>query len=259
MNEFVLKNRNGMSMRVTEYGGSVMELHVPDRDGFLADVTLGYDSAENYASGNSFFGTLVGRYGNRIAKGRFSLGDEVYELETNNGENHLHGGSDGFHRRHWKGETISGDDFEGVRLECRSQHGEGGYPGSLDVTVVYKLTDQNEWIIEYEAVSDRLTVVNLTQHAYFNLAGHDSGDVLDHELAINAKSITPVDSGLIPTGALMDVARTAFDFRQPKRIGTDLEAEDEQLKFGGGYDHNFILEKNGANGTLESAATVYGS
>lgn len=258
MNDYTLENTNGLRIRVSEIGGAVMELHVPDRFGRFADVVLGHDSVEAYKAGGAYLGALIGRYGNRIANGTFSLDGNVYHLATNNGVNHLHGGDSGFDLAAWKAETISGDGFSGLILNYRSQGGEEGYPGNLDVRVTYKLTNENEWIIEYEATTDKPTVVNLTQHSYFNLAGHDSGLILDHELELNADAMTPVNGGLIPTGEILPVAGSPFDFRSSRAIGKEIAAEDVQLKRGGGYDHNFVLNKKTAGG-LEFGASVYES
>ncbi len=242
-------------MRVTDYGGIVMELHVPDRDGAFSDVVLGFDAASAYGEDSPYLGALVGRYGNRIAKGKFSIDGKEYTLARNNGENHLHGGIRAFDKVVWQSEPISGDGFTGLRLRYLSPDGEEGYPGNLDVGVTYKLTDQNEWIIEYSATTDAPTVVNLTQHSYFNLAGHASGQNLDHEVRINASSYTPVDENLIPTGQFADVEGTPFDFRESVKIGERIEDPDEQLKRARGYDHNYVLSKT-EPGALELAAAV---
>ncbi len=238
-----LENANGLKAKISSRGGTIMELHVPDREGRFADVTLGFDAIEEYQNTTTYFGALVGRYGNRIAKGSFSLDGEVYSLAINNGENHLHGGLRGFDKIEWSVVELEGEGFSGLRLEYRSADMEEGYPGSLDVAVIYRLTDNNELAIEYEATTDRPTVVNLTQHAYFNLAGHDRGSVLDHEIKLNADRFTPVDKGLIPTGELLSVERSPFDFRAFKPIGKDINEQSEQLSFAGGYDHNFVLNQ----------------
>ena len=256
MNDYILENANGLKMRVSEVGGAVMELHVPDRNGCFADIVLGYDSVDEYKTGKAYLGALIGRYGNRIANGAFSLDGVDYQLANNNDPNHLHGGLKGFNRARWSSEAISGDGFTGLALGYRSVDGEEGYPGNLDIRVVYKLTDANEWVIEYNATTDRPTIVNLTQHSYFNLAGHDSGTIIDHELELNAEAMTPVDGGLIPTGEIAPVAGTPFDFRSSKAIGQEISAEHVQLELGGGYDHNFVLN-TGALGALARAATVY--
>jgi aldose 1-epimerase len=255
MNDYTLENANGLRMRVSEIGGAVMELHVPDRFGRFSDIVLGHDSVEAYKTGSSYLGALVGRYGNRIANGTFSLDGNSYCLAKNNGENHLHGGDSGFDRAAWKAESISGDGFSGLILSCLSKDGEEGYPGNLDVRVTYKLTNKNEWILEYEATTDKPTIVNLTQHSYFNLAGHDSGSIVEHELELNADVMTPVNGGLIPTGEMLPVAGTVFDFRSSKAIGKEIATEDVQLERGGGYDHNFVLNKE-TRGGLELGASV---
>ncbi len=230
-----------MKAKISNRGGILMELLVPDREGKPSDVTLGFDTIEGYDEGSTYFGALIGRYGNRIAKGSFSLDGETYTLAVNNGNNHLHGGLVGFDKVEWSVKELSGNEGQGLVLNYLSPHMEEGYPGNLDVSVSYRLTEENEFIIDYQATTDRPTVVNLTQHAYFNLAGHDSGSVLDHEMTIYADQITPIDGGLIPTGELESVEETPFDFRKPKPIGRDIEQVNEQLSLAGGYDHNFVL------------------
>lgn len=256
MREFVLENRNGLKLRVSEFGATAMELHVPDAKGGTADVLLGFDSIEGFQASDAFFGALVGRYANRIAKGRFELEGSTYLLERNNGENHLHGGGNGFHKQAWQGVETRGDDYAAARFTRRSVDGEEGYPGNIDVSVGYRITDANEWIIEYEARTDRPTIVNLTQHAYFNLAGHGSGDVSNHTLRLNALAITPVDAALIPTGEFASVENGPFDFRSPKSMGSDIDASDEQIELGGGYDHNFVIDRPDERGGLAKAAAV---
>jgi len=256
MREFPLENKNGIRMLVSGYGGIVRELHVPDRDGAFEDVVLGFDEIDQYDCKSPYFGALVGRYGNRIAKGKFRLEGKVYTLAQNNGENHLHGGIKGFDKVVWDSESISGEGWVGVRLNYTSKDGEEGYPGNLKVAVHYKLTDQNEWIVEYEATTDKPTVFNPTQHTYFNLMGHASGQHLEHEVLINADRYTPVDENLIPTGQLESVDGTPFDFRELTGIGARIEEADEQLERGRGYDHNFVLKK-GAPNALDRAAFVY--
>ena len=257
MREFELENRNGLHLKVSEYGATAMELRVPDAKGEVVDVLLGFDAIEGFQKSASFFGALVGRYANRIANGRFELDGKIYELELNNGPNHLHGGSNGFNRRRWSGEAISGGGYQGVRFSRTSPDGEEGYPGNLDVVVTYKVTDENEWIIEYEARTDRPTVINLTQHAYFSLSGHDSGDILEHQLQLDASLMTPVDENLIPTGELESVDGTPFDFRAAKSIGQDIESDNLQLRRGGGYDHNFVVDRPEGSDDLMRAATVW--
>ncbi|MGD2218419.1 MAG: aldose epimerase family protein [Gemmatimonadales bacterium] len=252
---YALTNAHDVQVRITNYGGIVTQLLVPDRDGELADVVLGYDSLSAYLEESPYFGAIVGRYGNRIAAGRFALDGIEYDLARNNGENHLHGGLKGFDKVVWDAEPYSGEGETGLRLTYVSEDGEEGYPGRLTATVTYALTDENELVIEYSAVTDKPTVVNLTHHSYFNLAGHASGDILGHELALAASRFTPVDAGLIPTGELRQVAGSPMDFRKSMPIGSRIEEADEQLRFAGGYDHNFVLDDH--DGSLRLAARVY--
>jgi aldose 1-epimerase len=248
-----LQNSNGMRMTVTNLGGKITSLWVPDKDGVLANVVLGYDSVEKYIAGNPYFGAMIGRFGNRIAKGRFSLDGKEYKLATNNGANALHGGPGGFHNVYWKLRPFKNNGVDAIEMLYKSVDGEEGYPGTLDVKVVYTLTDQNELVIEYEATTDKATIVNLTHHSFFNLAGEGNGDILDHELTINADLFTPVDAGLIPTGEQRSVTGTPFDFLKPHKIGERIDQADEQLKLGKGYDHNWIINRKGE---LSIAATV---
>jgi aldose 1-epimerase len=249
---FTLTNAHGMEVRVMTYGGIIVSLKVPDRSGTPGDVVLGYDSLAGYLKDSPYFGAIVGRYGNRIAKGRFTLDGREYRLATNNGPNHLHGGIRGFDKVVWRAEPFDDARGAGVVLSHTSPDGDEGYPGTLNAKVTYALTDRNELRIDYEATTDRPTPVNLTQHSYFNLAG--AGDILDHELMIAADSFTPVDSTLIPTGIIAPVAGTPFDFRTPHPIGERIGAANEQLRFGGGYDHNFVLTR--PDGGLALAARV---
>ena len=236
-----LTNAHGVEMRVMTYGGIIVSLRVPDRNGRLGDVVLGYDSLAGYIRDSPYFGAIVGRYGNRIAKGRFTLNGTEYRLAINNGPNHLHGGIRGFDKVVWRAEPFRDARGAGVVLRHTSPDGDEGYPGTLQATVTYTLTDRNEVRIDYEATTDKATPVNLTQHSYFNLAG--SGDILGHTLMIAADRFTPVDSTLIPTGVLAPVAGTPFDFRTPHAIGERIGDANEQLRFGGGYDHNFVLTR----------------
>lgn len=252
---YTLENRHGLRVSITNYGGIVTRLHVPDRHGEFADVVLGHDSLASYLAGHPYFGAIVGRYGNRIAKGRFELDDIEYQLATNNGENHLHGGLRGFDKAVWEARPYADSAEAGLELSYVSADGEEGYPGRLSVTVTYALTDADQLRIEYTAETDAPTVLNLTHHGYFNLAGHNSGDILNHELALAASRFTPVDSGLIPTGELAPVAGTPFDFRDPTAIGGRIAGADPQLRYGGGYDHNFVIDDY--DGTLRYAAGVY--
>jgi aldose 1-epimerase len=251
---YTLVNKNGSEVRITNYGGILQSLKVPDRYGNLGDVLLGYDSVEQYIKNSPYFGALIGRYGNRIAKGKFELDGKTYTLATNDGENHLHGGNVGFDKVLWDVKEITEDGAPGLELSYLSKDGEEGYPGNLKVTVKYLWTDDNELKIEYTATTDKPTVVNLTSHGYFNLTG--KGDILGHELMINADKFTPVVKGLIPTGEMAPVAGTPFDFRTPKPIGKDIDADNQQIEYGPGYDHNFVLNK-GKEGEMTLAADVY--
>lgn len=245
---YTLTNQNGVEVRISTYGGIVASLKTPDRAGALADIVLGFDSVEGYqANPGPFFGALIGRYANRIGHARFSLGGVEYKLDRNDGQNTLHGGARGFDKRVWTARELPGG---GLELTYLSKDGEEGFPGNLKAVVTYHLTDANELRIDYAATTDKLTVVNLTNHSYFNLKGAGSGDILDHRLTLNADRFTPVDAGLIPTGELRSVAGTPFDFRKPTAIGARIEQPDEQLKLGHGYDHNFVLNRSGAGRTL---------
>ena len=241
---YTLVNAHGMVVKITDFGAIITELHAPDRAGVLADVVLGFDTLAPYVAPNPYFGATIGRYGNRIADGRFELDGEIFQLDVNDGANHLHGGSRGFHTVLWQ----AAPDQEGLTLTYRSADGEQGYPGNLDVTLRYELTDDNALLMRCSAVTDRATPVNLTQHSYFNLAG--GGDILAHELTIHADAFTPIDAALIPTGALAPVAGTPFDFRSPRPIGERIAQPDKQLRRGAGYDHNFVLDKLGGRMTL---------
>jgi aldose 1-epimerase len=253
--EYTLKNENGLVVKVIDYGAIVTELWIPDRDGKMADVVLGYDNLDGYLEVTPYFGAIVGRYGNRIALGEFSIDGETYSLATNNDLNHLHGGNVGFDKVVWKSKGYSDDEESGVKLTYHSPDGEEGYPGNLKSTVVYALNNQNELVIRYHAETDKPTVVNLTHHGYWNLRGQGNGSILGHELTLNAKFFTPVDEGLIPTGEIRSVEGTPMDFSRPKRIGSRIDADCEQLTFGGGYDHNWVLDKSG--GGMTFAARLY--
>lgn len=253
---FTLTNAKGVQAEITNFGGIVVSLKVPDKQGKLADVVLGYDSLEGYTQNPSFFGALIGRYGNRIAHGKFELDGKTYTLAKNNGENSLHGGNVGFNKVVWTPRAFEGKEGPSLELKYLSKDGEEGYPGNLSVTVVYTLTNTNELKIEYSATTDKATVVNLTNHSYFNLTGAPSNTILQHLLMINADRFTPVDSGLIPTGELKSVAGTPFDFRKPTAIGARINDNDEQIKLGGGYDHNFVLNGTPKQGGLTLAARV---
>ncbi len=238
---YTLTNAHGIEVRVATYGAILVSIRTPDRQGQFADIALGFDSLDDYRTRSRYFGAVVGRYGNRIARGRFTIDGRTFQLATNNGVNHLHGGVNGFDKANWRSESFERDGNVGVVLHHRSRDGEEGYPGTLDVTVTYTLTPQDALVVEYAATTDRATHVNLTQHSYFNLAGEGRGDILQHQLTINADRYTPVDEGLIPTGALAPVEGTPFDFRRPTAIGARIDAENEQLRFGAGYDHNYVL------------------
>ena len=253
---YTLKNESGMTVRATNYGAIITSIIVPDRNGDLADVALGYDRVEDYinAVDKPYFGAVVGPYGNRIAKGEFTLDGETYSLLKNNGENHLHGGAIGFDKVVWAvDEYVEG---KSLALSYLAKDKEEGYPGNLQVKVTYTLADDNSLIVDYHATTDKATPVNVTQHTYFNLKGEGEGTILDHELMLNAKMFTPVDETLIPTGEMPAVAGTPFDFTTTKAIGRDIGQQDEQLTFGLGYDHNWILDKGGKEGELSLAAQV---
>jgi aldose 1-epimerase len=245
---FRIENANGLVATVTNYACAVTELVVPDRHGRPGDVVLGYDSLDGYLGDTAHLGAVVGRYGNRIAKGRFEIDGSAYELATNNGPNHLHGGVVGFDRRVWDATVIE----NGVEMRYVSPDGEEGYPGTLSACVRTELTEDDELRFTYHATTDATTHVNLTNHSYFNLAG--SGDILDHEVRLQAEHFTPTDEGLIPTGELRPVDDSPFDFRECYRIGDRIEAPDAQLEAGGGYDHNFALNRSGD--ALEEVVTV---
>lgn len=253
---YLLTNKNGIEAAITNYGGAVVSLKVPDRSGKLGDVVLGYDSVDGYVSDKSYFGAIIGRYGNRIGHAQFTLDGKTYTLAKNNGENSLHGGIKGFNKAAWTAKEIPAKDGQALELTYLSKDGEEGFPGNLQVRVVYTLTDSNELKIEYSATTDKKTVVNLTNHSYFNLGGLGSGDILGHVLMIEADKFTPVDSSLIPTGELRDVAGTPFDFHKPTAIGARINADDEQIKLGGGYDHNFVLRRKSGDPISLAARVV---
>jgi len=252
---YTLANGNGVEAAITTYGGIVVSLKTPDRAGLSSDVVLGFDSLDGYLKGHPYFGALIGRYGNRIAKGRFKLNGVEYKLAVNNGENHLHGGIQGFDKVVWKARDVSTPEAASLELTYLSKDGEEGYPGNLSVTVTYTLTAKNDFKIDYLAATDKDTVVNLTNHSYFNLAGQGQGEILGHEVTINAGRFLPVDAGLIPTGERKAVLGTPFDFTRPMTIGARIQQDDEQLKRGKGYDHCYVL--NGSGGALALAARVH--
>jgi aldose 1-epimerase len=249
---YILKNKNNMQAAITNFGGRIVSLLVPDNDKMI-DVSIGFDNVKSYQDDSEpYFGALIGRYGNRIAKGKFSLDNKQYSLFVNNGVNSLHGGKKSFRSVVWDAKQVSDSVLE---LTYLSKDMEEGYPGNLTVKVTYTVTDDNELKIDYEANTDKKTVLNLTNHAYFNLNGSGNGDILGHELMLNADNFTPVDSTLIPTGKMITVKNTPFDFIKLTPIGSRIDANNEQIKFGGGYDHNFVLNPNTANG-LNMAAKV---
>ena len=253
---YTLTNSKGMEVKISTYGGAVVSLKVPDKSGKVADIVLGFDSLDGYQAPNPYFGAIIGRYGNRIAKGEFKLNGATFKLAVNDGANHLHGGLRGFDKILWRGREMHSPD--GVRLDLTymSKDGEEGYPGELNTTVSYTVAgEKNELRIDYEAVTTKDTVLNLTNHSYFNLAGQGEGDILNHSVTILADRFTPVDKGLIPTGELKSVDGTPFDFRTPRTIGERIDAKDPQLVYGKGYDHNFVLNKIGGDLELVARAT----
>ena len=251
---YTLRNSRGMEAGIMTYGGIVVSLKVPDKDGRFADVVLGYDNLNAYVANNPMFGALVGRYGNRIANGQFTLDGKTYTLAKNNGPNHLHGGIKGFDKKVWKvARAEVGPDGPRLELTYFSKDGEEGYPGDLSVTATYTLTEDNALRLDFTATTDKDTVCNLTHHSYFNLRG--GGDILSHLVYINADKFTPVDNTLIPTGELRPVAGTPLDFRTPMAIGARINSTDEQIKFGNGYDHNWVLNKKGEELSLAARVT----
>jgi aldose 1-epimerase len=256
---YTLTNGRGMRVRIITYGGIIQSIEVPDRRGQSANVALGFNNLPDYLERNSpYFGCITGRYANRIADGRFTLDNVTYQLATNNGENHLHGGNVGFDKRIWQASEIRERDTVGLALRYRSPAGEENYPGALDTTVTYRLTRDNTIRIDYHATTDAPTIVNLTNHTYFNLAGEGSGDINDHRLTLNAGRYTPVDTTLIPTGALDPVAGTPMDFRRSTAIGERIRNGFEQLVIGRGYDHNYVLDRRDPGfRELELAARVF--
>jgi aldose 1-epimerase len=255
---FPLQNSNGIRAEISDYGGAIVRFLAPDRRGKFGDVVLGFDSAADYAAHPSYFGCIIGRFGNRIAAGRFMLDGQTHQLATNNAPGgipcHLHGGIRGFDKKIWQAEPFVTADGPALRLRLHSADGDEGYPGNLDVSVIYTLHEDNALRMDYTATTDRATPVNLANHTYFNLAGEGTGEVLGHVLTLNAAHYTPVNAGLIPTGEIAPVAHTPFDFRAPHTIGDRIEQANEQLRFAGGYDHNFVLDSR--DGSLALAATA---
>jgi aldose 1-epimerase len=248
---YTLRNAKGVEAAITNYGGRIVTLKTPARDGHFADIVLGFDDLDGYLNKNPYFGALVGRYANRIAHAEFVLNGRSYQLARNNGENSLHGGLHGFDKVAWMAEQIATQDGPGLLLHYISADGEEGFPGTLCATVIYTLTEDNDLKIEYSATTDTKTVLNLTNHSYFDLAGQGSGNIVDHVVTIAADRFTPVNAHLIPTGELRSVAGTPFDFTQPTRIGERIEQADEQLQFGVGYDHNFVLRGDEGDGNAQ--------
>jgi aldose 1-epimerase len=252
---FTLTNAHGVTVRAATYGGTIVSLSVPDRDGRVADVVLGHDSLDEYISDSNYFGAIIGRFANRIAKAQFTLDGTTYRLAANNGPNHLHGGRTGFDRVVWRPAPSCTDRVARLALSYTSPDGAEGYPGTLDVRVTYALTDRNELEVDYLATTDQATPVNLTQHTCFNLTGDGAGDILGHLLRIDADLMTPVHESLIPTGGLTPVAGGPFDFRTLTGIGARIAIDDEQLRRGHGYDHNFVLNRH-ASGLVHAAQLV---
>ena len=255
VHHFALSNGNGMEVGIISYGGIITSMRVPDREGNIGEVTLGFEGLLGYERAHPYFGALIGRYGNRIAKGSFTLENTTYTLAQNNGPNHLHGGLKGFDKVIWDAESFQSGEEVGVKLAYQSSDMEEGYPGNLTVQVTYTLKPDNSLQIDYYATTDAPTVLNLTNHAYFNLKDAGASPILDHELTLKAENFTPVDETLIPTGELQPVEGTAFDFRSPAKIGSRIDAEEEQITFGGGYDHNFVFDREGSE--MEVLARVY--
>jgi len=252
---YVLTNDKGFEVKVTNFGAAVVSVMAPDRQGKMADVILGYDSAAGYETDKAYLGTAIGRYGNRIGGAQFSLNGKVYKLAKNDGQNSLHGGVKGFNKALWAAEELRAKDGVGVRLTYLSKDGEEGYPGNLSATVTYTVTDANELKMHYQATTDKPTVVNLTNHAYFNLLGDAAGDILGHELYLNSDKFLPVDKGLIPIGELRSVKGTPLDFTKPTVVGARINDQSEQMVLGGGYDHCWVLNKTGQGMSL--AARMY--
>ena len=250
---YTLKNANGMEVKITNYGGTITSWTAPDKDGKFENITLGYETVEDYIQGSPYFGAIIGRYGNRIANGKFSIGDSTYQLPLNDGPNSLHGGEVGFDKVLWEATPIDGEDPQ-LKLTYLSKDGEQGYPGSLNITVIYTLQKDNALKIAYEATTDKETVVNLTNHAYFNLAGRQAGQITDHVLTLNADRYLPVSETLIPTGELRPVSGTVFDFTKATRIGDGIDNKDQQIQFGKGYDHCWVFADS--SNTLKSVAKV---
>lgn len=253
--QYIFENDNQMKVKIINYGAIVVSIEVPDKNGKINDVVLGYDSIDGYVQDPSYFGAIVGRVGNRISKGKFSLDGKDYALAINNNENHLHGGIEGFNKKVWTPEITELNGLPALKLTYLSPDGEEGYPGNLNLEVTYTISNKNELIIDYFGTTDKATILNPTNHSYFNLSGEGNGDILDHVLKINADYFTPVDKGLIPLGNHESVLGTPMDFLKPKKIGERINNDDNQLKVGLGYDHNWVF--NNWDGTLKLGVTLF--
>lgn len=254
---YTLTNNNGLIVKITNYGGIITELQVPDKHGQLADVALGFDSLAGYLKEHPYFGAIIGRYGNRIANGQFTINNKTYKLATNNGPNHLHGGLVGFDKKLWQA-AVGPPETAELTLTLESEDGEEGYPGRLNIEVIYSLNNQNELTIQYTAqVKDKATPINLTNHTYFNLSGNPAKKVLDHEIQLIADYLIPVDQTLIPTGELLPLDGEPFDFRKPKSIAPDIHKDHVQLQYGGGFDHCWVLRKQAEPTAITLAARAY--
>jgi len=251
---FLLKNKNGIEVKITNYGAKLISLLTPDKIGFVDDIVLGYDTVEEYFTGNPYFGAIIGRYANRINKGIFRIGETEYQLSKNHGENHLHGGNMGFQDVIWEVEKESFKKNTSVIFKYISIDGEEGYPGTLEVKVKYHLDQDNELSIEYFAHTDKATIVNLTHHSFFNLNGEGSGNILDHLLTINANKFAVIDNETLPTGEIRNIDNSPFDFRNPQTIGSRIHEESEQLRFANGYDHSFLIDNEDNSLSLASVA-----
>jgi len=253
--QYTLMNKSGATMKVINFGAIVTSLTVPDRNGKYEDIVSGYDSLQGYMNDKCYFGAIVGRYGNRISKGKFKLGGKEFQLTINDGENHLHGGIIGFNKVLWEARTVQDSAGPSLELTYVSRDGEEGYPGNVTLTVTYTLTEKNELRIVYQGTTDKITILNPTHHSYFNLSGSFTNTILDHVLTIEADAITPVVQGLIPTGKFLDVTNTPMDFRAPTAIGARINDQFEQLIFGKGYDHNWVIKKY--DGKIRKVAELY--
>ena len=254
VDRYILKNQKGMEVNIITYGGIITSLKVPNKAGVSEEVVIGFNDLEQYQKDNPYFGALIGRFGNRIAKGKFTLDGKEYQLPINNAPNSLHGGPEGFHRRVWTAEEAKGGNTASLKLKYVSKDMEEGYPGNVTVFVTYTLNNNNSLDVQYEATTDKKTIINLTQHSYFNLSSDFAKPILDHIITIDADKLVPVDADLIPTGKLMDVTGTPFDFRKPKVIGKDIEAKDDQIKKGLGYDHCWVLNNQGKGERFAASA-----